>query len=321
MATEAQDIIQARAIEWHIRLRNGGDDAWEDFAAWLAEDPQHAEAYDAIERVDHAIEPLLPDLVFREAANDSDELATPLSRPTRRWFLSGGALAAAIVAAFALGPSLISSRYNVVTGPGERRTVALDPGTQVVMNGSTRMTFDSKDARFAELAQGEALFRIRHDSVHPFVLKLGENRVEDAGTVFNVVRSPSEVRVAVAEGKVIYNPDRDRIVLDPGQVLADRDGSTRIRVTRVPVQGVGSWEKGGLSYTGDPMSQVAGDLSRALGVRIIVAPSVTDRPFSGSIVLNGKGPEQVRRLERALNVRLEQGPEGWTMKPADGAGR
>ncbi len=321
MATEAQDIIQARAIEWHIRLRNGGDDAWEAFAAWLAKDPQHAEAYDAIERVDHAIEPLLADVVFREAANDSEELATPPSRRTRRWFLGGGAIAAAIVTALVLGPSLVSSRYGVVTGPGERRTVTLDPGTQVVLNGSTRMIFDSNDARFAELAQGEALFRIRHDSVHPFVLRLGGNRVEDAGTVFNVVRSPSEVRVAVAEGKVIYNPDSDRIALDPGEALADRDGSTGVRVTRVPVQAVGAWEKGRLSYTGDPMSQVAGDLSRVLGVRIIAAPSLTDRAFSGSIILTGKGPEQIRRLERALNVQLEQGPDGWTMMPADGAGR
>lgn len=321
MATEAQDMIQARAIEWHIRLRNGGDDVWEAFAVWLAEDPRHGEAYDAIERIDHAIEPMLTDMVFREAANDSDELATPPLRPTRRWLLGGGVLAAAIVTALTLGPWLISSRYGVVTAPGERRTVTLDPGTQVVLNGSTRMTFDSKDARFAELAQGEALFQIRHDSVRPFVLRLGDNRVEDAGTVFNVVRSPSEVRVAVAEGKVIYNPDSDRIALDPGQALADRDGFIGIRVTRVPVQAVGAWERGRLSYIGDPMSQVADDLSRALGVRIIVALSLSDRPFSGSIILNGKGPEQIRRLERALNVRLEQGPEGWTMKPANGAGR
>jgi transmembrane sensor len=57
-----------------------------------------------------------------------------------------------------------------VTGPGERRIVALDPGTQLVLNGSTSLTFDRGDARFSSLAPGEALFRVRHDSAHPFTL-------------------------------------------------------------------------------------------------------------------------------------------------------
>lgn len=321
MAAETQDIIRTRAIQWHIRLRDGGDDAWESFAAWLADDPRHPQAYEAIERMDETIEPLLPNLVFREAANDSEALSHLPLRPTRRWFLGGGALAAAIVAVLALGPSLMSSRYDVVTGPGERRIVTLDTATEVSLNGSTRMTFDRKNARFAALEQGEALFRVRHDSTRPFVLELGDNRVEDAGTIFNVVRLPREVRVAVAEGKVIYNPDRDRIGLDPGQTLVDREDSADIRVTRVPVHAVGSWEKGRFSYVRTPISQVADDLSRTLGVRIAVAPPLADRPFSGSIILTGKEREQIRRLEPALNVQIERDPQGWTMKPAGSAER
>lgn len=321
MASEAQESIQAQAIEWHIRLRDGGDAAWDMFVDWLAEDPRHAQAYEAIESTDLAIEPLLAKIDFRSAANDREAAVSSPVRPTRRWFVGGGALAASILAALALGPQLISSRYDVVTGPGERRIVTLDPATQVLLNGSTRMTFDRKDARLAGLTQGEALFRVRHDSAHPFVLELGENRIEDAGTVFNVVRQSREVRVAVAQGKVIYHRARDRIALDRGQALVDRGGSAGIRVTDVAVQAVGSWEKGQLRYVQSPMSQVAADLARTLGVRITMTPALADRPFSGSIMLGGKGPEQMRRLELALNVRLSQGPDGWTMKPADGARR
>src|SRR5688572_19027825 len=129
MAPDTQDNIQARAIEWHIRLRDGGDAVWEAFAEWFAEDPRHAEAYEMIENTDLAIEPLLPRVVFREAANDSEApVASPVRR-TRRWFLGGGALAASLVAALVLVPQLSSSRYDIATGPGERRTVTLDPAT------------------------------------------------------------------------------------------------------------------------------------------------------------------------------------------------
>lgn len=321
MAHEAEDAIRARAIEWHIRIRDGGDATWEAFAEWLAEDSRHAEAYKTVESADLAIEPLLGDLVFREAANDSEIPVTPPVRRTRRWFLGGGALAASLVAALLLAPQLMSSRYEVVTGPGERRIVTLDPATQVVLNGSTRMTFDRRNARFAALEEGEALFRVRHDSANPFILELGNDRLKDAGTIFNVVRQPSKVRVAVAEGKVIYNPEREGVALNAGQALVDRSGPTGIRITSVPVQAVGSWEKGRLTYSQVPMSEVAADLARTLGVRIVVAPSLADRPFSGSIALDGKSPEQFRRLELALNVSMESGPAGWTMKPADGARR
>jgi len=321
MAPKTQDSIRMEAIEWHIRLRDGGDDAWDRFAEWLAENPLHAEAYDAIERMDHAIEPLLGDVVFHEAANDSDELATRPLRSKRRWVLGGGIMAAAVVSAFVLAPSMLSSRYDVTTGPGERRVVTLDPATQVVLNGSTRMTFDRENPRFAAMDEGEALFRIRHDGARPFVLEVGDNRVEDAGTVFNVVRVPSQVRVAVAEGKVIYNPHRDRIMLDPGQILVDESGADRVRVTQVPPETVGAWEKGQLSYYQAPMSQVAADIARNLGMHVTVPPALADRAFSGSIALRGKGPDEIRRLELALNVHLVPDGDGWTMKPVDGAGR
>ncbi|WP_436812913.1 FecR family protein [Sphingomonas sp. DT-204] len=321
MGAETQDSVRERAIEWHVRLRHGDDATWEAFAEWLAEDPRHAEAYDEIERTDLAIEPLLPGVVFREAANDVDVPIAPPGRRARRWVVVGGALAASVAAAVVLVPQLASGRYDVATGPGERRTVTLGPATRIVLNGSTRMTFDRKDPRFAALTEGEALFRVRHDGAKPFRLELGEDRVEDAGTIFNVARGMGEVRVAVAEGKVVYNPGRDAVPLDAGQALVDRSGSKIVRVTRIPVEAVGSWEKGRLVYSGAPMSEVAADLGRALGVRIAVSPAIADRPFSGAIALDGSRAEQRKRLELALNVVLEAGPHGWTMKPADGAVR
>lgn len=321
MPSDSRDGIEARAIEWHIRLRDGGDAIWEGFAEWLEEDPRHAAAYDAIEQADLAIEPLLPHVVIREAANDVEERAEPPTRRGWRWALAGGGLAASVAAAFLLLPQAESSRYEIATHPGERHVVQLDPATRVTLNGATRMTFDRKDPRFASLTRGEALFQVRHDSTRPFRLKVGANIVEDAGTVFNVVHETGEVRVAVAEGKVVYNPGRSAVPLGAGQALVDREGSDAVAVTRIPVERVGSWKTGSLGYSAAPLSQVAADLSRAMNVRIAVVPAMADRPFSGAITLDGSGPEQFRRLELALNVRLEKGPDGWIMKPVAGAGQ
>jgi transmembrane sensor len=315
--------LQTRAIEWHVRLRHGDDATWGAFADWLAQDPSHQEAYEAIEQTDLAIEPLLPQVVFPGTAPDADKPAgTPVPvPPSRRWWLTGGALAASIAAVVAFLPQLASSRYDVTTGPGQRQTVALDATTQVILNGSTRMSFDRKNPRFASLASGEALFRVHHDNAKPFTLEIGSNRIQDVGTAFNVVRDSSQVRIAVAEGKVIYSTRAQAVPLGAGQALLARSDSATVRVTTTPIASVGAWQKGRLVYSGEPLSQVAADLGRSLGVHIVVSPTIADRPFSGAIALDGTGSEQLERLKMALNVNLEAGPAGWTMKPFDNGGR
>lgn len=320
MGSEMEDSVRARAIEWHIRLRHGDDADWDAFAGWLAEDASHAEVYGEVERSDLAIEPLLPHVIFREAANDVEEPAEPQTPRSRRWVLAGGALAASIAIGVALVPQFASSRYEVVTGPGERQLVTLDPGTQVLLNGSTRITFDHKNSRFASLVAGEALFKVRHDGTRPFKLDVGDKRVEDVGTIFNVVRDAGEVRVAVAEGKVIYDPEKDAIALDAGQTLVDEEG-TAVHVASAPIASVGAWQTGRLVYSGEPLSRVATDLGRSLGVRITAASTIADHPFSGAIVLNGTGTAQLERLAPALNVTLEAEGDGWVLKSAEGAER
>ena len=319
MRPDGDDGIEARAIEWHVRLRDGDDATWEAFADWMAADERHAQAYDAIEQTDLALEPLLPHVTIAEAANDVGAIRAP-RRLTRRWWLAGGAMAAAAALAVAVGPQLGSSRYEVLTQPGERQVVELAPGTQVTLNGGTRMTFDRRNPRFAALDGGEALFHVRHDAAKPFRLTVGDRIVEDAGTIFNVVHADGEVRVAVAEGKVIYDAGRKAAPLDAGQQMVERGGQRR--VTAVAPQVVGIWAHGSLAYASAPLSQVAADLSRALGVRITVAPAIADRPFSGAINLEGNDPGQLKRLGPALNVRLARTADGgWRMEPVGRAER
>ena len=323
MSLDTPDRVRARAIEWHIRLRDGDDATWEAFAEWIAADPRHASAYDQVEAADHALDPLLPEVVVREAANDMDETEQGdeggYAPPPRRWRrgLAGGAIAASIAAVLLLVQGSDSSRYQVTTAPGERQVITLDASTRVTLNGGTRMTFDRKDPRYASLASGEAYFQVRHDAANPFRVEVGGNIVEDAGTIFNVVREDDEVRVAVAEGKVVYNPGSRAVALDAGQALVDRRGATR--VSRVPAAVVGSWKTGTLVYDAAPLARVAADLSRVLDEPVASAPSVAGRPFTGTITLDGSGSAHFARLGAALGVAIEKREGRWIMGPAGSA--
>jgi transmembrane sensor len=324
MTAETPEPIATSAILWHIRLRDGDDAAWADFVEWLAEDPRHGAAYDRIEAADQALDPLLPDLVFRAAANDEAPDApgedTPRRHLWRRGAAVGGLLAASLAAVLLFGPLIASTRYDAVTGPGEHRQIALDANTTITLNGATRITLDRKDKRFAALVTGEALFQVRHDAAHPFTLALGKQRVVDIGTLFDVVRDSGGVRLAVAEGKVAYRPDGasddgQSVPVAAGQALSDTADGDTIRVTDAPAGSVGGWRKSRLVYAAAPLAEVAADIARTLGLRITVAPAIARRPVSGSIALAGRGAAEARRLGAVLDVTIVTGRDGWMIEP------
>ncbi|WP_068085144.1 FecR family protein [Novosphingobium rosa] len=324
--TETASDLTETALRWHIRLRNGGDADWDAFADWLAQNPDHAEAYAEVEAMDHALDSALPDLHFPApqpaepqpvAANDD------APAPARRWRWAagaGGALAAGLVLALVGGPfgEHGSSRYQITTAPGESRTIDLDAGTQITLNGDTQMVFDRKDARFARLDHGEALFAVQHDTQHPFTLEMGTSRIVDIGTLFNVVSLPDQTRIAVAEGAVDYRPDGQSIPLHAGQQMQADTAAGTARVSPIDHDTVGSWRHRRLSYDGSPLEQVAQDLGRVLGAAIRVDARIAHRPVFGTIDVQDITPVRIPLLASALNVRVVKQGKTWILKPAHG---
>lgn len=302
------DDIQTEALLWRLRLRYPDAESQREFQAWLDEDPHHAAAYDASAGGKPA--PCLR----RMAANDAPDGARFGGRAKILW--GGGIATASIATAIALAvvlPQFRAAPYEIATGPGGQRIVALDAGTRITLAGDTRMRFDRHDPRTATLLAGRALFQIRHDAAHPFAVEVAGRIIQDVGTVFDVSSTQGDVRVAVSEGSVIYNPDRDAVTLRPGDGVIDAASSTTLRLISAPVASVGGWRNGQFVYAGEPLGNVAADLARALGVRITVTPGIATRPFSGAITLDGKDPRQLLRLMPALNATIRRTPDGWTM--------
>ncbi len=270
------------ALGWVIRTRDPDFTDWEGFTLWLEADPAHGAAYDALMAADSEMDSFIPaaPVAMPAAANDA---GSPSDRRPMRWF-AGGAVAAVLVAAVSFAVSNRSDIYSVTTRPGETRTIALDDGTRVEMNGGTTMRFDRKDTRFAALDAGEAAFTVRHDAANPFRVTVGDDVFEDAGTVFNIVHSAQITRIGVSEGKVIYNPKAEAIALPAGRGLTD--DAQGLHVMDVAPASVASWRRGQLIYANAPVTQVAEDAARSLGIAVHVAPAASAARFTGTIRLD-----------------------------------
>lgn len=313
MTADTKDGIEDAAIDWHIRCRDADSATWEAFTRWLGEDVRHLAAYDAIVALDLDIEEALmaraPSLTLVSNENAYD------ARSPRRWWI-GGALAASAAALVAIlaGPNLrASSRYEIATAPGQTRTIAMGDGTQITLNGATRMTFDRRDKRFAALESGEAVFIVRHDPAHPFALDLGAVRVSDVGTVFNVVRESAGTTVEVREGSVLYDVVNEAIPVKAGQSLRATTASSRIVVTSKRPESIATWREGRLDYGMESFAVIARDLSRNLGTSVIVDPALAERRFSGTIALDRNHKRLFARLGALLGVTIRQDGASWRM--------
>jgi transmembrane sensor len=314
MEQGAHQDIQAEAIAWHIRLRDGGAEDWDAFVHWLEVDPAHSAAYDAVALADAA---LTAEAVQRPAANDNGQGGRWSAG--RRWATALAAAGALFLLGLIALPWLTAGpdRYEVATAAGQHRTAPLGDGGSVQLNGATRLILDRNDPRYAELVAGEATFSIRHDAAQPFVVVAGDHRVQDSGTTFNLVRDRGRFSVAVIEGSVVYDPDGAAVPLAAGQTLrADRAG--RPVVGREDPQAMTGWQRGQLSYRAAPLEIVAGDLSRSLGVEVAVDPELMALPFAGSIRVDR---DAVTSLASTLGLQARRTGDSWLIEPHSRAPR
>ena len=310
------------AIAWHIGLDQADGETWHRFTAWLEADPAHADAYDRLtmenaalstERLDALLPPPSPVAAVRAER-----------RSWLRWSGYGGsAVAAAAAAWIALVPATMerSDSYVVETNPGMRHSLKLADGTRVEMNGGTRLQLDRNHPRVATLERGEAMFHVVHHADQPFEVRSGGVTLRDVGTAFNVARAAGELRVAVAEGSVLYRPEREAVLLTRGMALAARDGEDRLTLSHVEPGTVGGWRGGHLDFRDTRLATVAADLSRSTGSRIDVAPELAGRSFTGTLRLDRPGVEVARSLALLSAGDLRRDGPGWMIVPRSGGAR
>lgn len=84
---------------------------------------------------------------------------------------------------------------RIYTPAGSKTSIVLPDGTEVWLNCFSTLTYTtagfSSGRREVSLV-GEAMFKVKHDSLHPFIVHTKNFDVTDLGTVFNVQAYPED---------------------------------------------------------------------------------------------------------------------------------
>lgn len=154
------------------------------------------------------------------------------------------------------------------TAEGEMITLTLADGTEVKLNGNSKLVyphrFEKGKERIVSL-EGEAFFRVRHNAEAPFVVDAGGVLTKDLGTAFNVKAFPAgECKVTLVEGSVAVVAKGGKhgpVVLSPGQEYSANQETMKPRVKTVDAEETTAWADGVYCYRDKTLEYVVSDLA------------------------------------------------------------
>jgi transmembrane sensor len=264
MAGPDRDAIYEQAALWWARRHESGAEVRAAFAHWLAADPLHAEAFDAVERAWDAFDDALPDADAVDAeefaVTPSAVLARRATRPvSRRWFGAGlmGAAAAAGAGIFVWQKSRTET-YEFTTGIGERRRETLADGSSVDLDANSHLRVELNGwKRKLDLVKGRVLFDVARDESRPFVVTAATETVTALGTLFWVEVRNAETTVSLIRGRVRAETTSDSVELAPGDLVAF-SGGHRLRLAHgIDASVTQAWRTGRLVFDNEPLGRVA----------------------------------------------------------------
>jgi transmembrane sensor len=304
------DARRAReqAAMWLTRLDRGiAADERAEFKHWLSEVTNHRALVD-MARLWRGMD------VMSVLAELFPLTTSRLNRPPARSFYSmvlSAAAAASIVGlltVFMTGQSpwslfrqpkaatmaVVNEGYG--TGVGETRVVHPGDGSTLTMNTNSAMVvIFSPPARDVYLLRGEASFSITRDATRPFYLHAGKRVLEVEGADFNVrLVSPDRMELTVSDGrvKVVPAPDavfnraaarvapiarRESLVYEQEFAIVEPQEETVRRLEPLELDAHLAWQRGMLSFQGEPLEQALSEVARYINTDFILSDEALHR--------------------------------------------
>ncbi|MDF0729583.1 FecR family protein [Pseudomonas entomophila] len=313
------DAITDAAAHWCMRLHADDCTAAErsTFERWLAADPRHAEEYQAMVEIWQTA-----DLLPRQST-----VVQPLPiaiRPGRQrnWRPLASAAAITLLALPLAGwvgweQGWLPSSYQHVQATDQLRQVRLSDGSDVQLNLHTELRYlNYKDRRQVTLLDGEAFFKVSHDSEHPFIVRAGHGQTRVTGTQFNVWKYQDQVKVTLVEGSVLVssNGDDGGYRLGPGMQASYRVGDFEPQLAQSDDYANSlAWRSGRLVLDNLSLAQALPVINRYLEKPLLLADGSVGSIRISGIYNTREVSRLVDSLPKVLPIYLTRSKDGSTV--------
>jgi len=300
--------IYEEATQWLIKHREAGLDLQEKsaFDTWLRESPQHVRAYlemsavwEDVPALDASWNPAAEQLIDHVRGEGNivrfaHNAPAPPPAATSRAGRNGSAVKffalAATIVIIAVGMTAWHwfNLNTYTTDVGEQRSIVLADGSTVDLNSRSRVRIHfAGSQRDVDLLDGQALFRVAHDSSRPFIVHSGTADVRAVGTQFDVYRKRAGTVVTVVEGKVAIVSSAfaaaqdltagEQLTVPSGRPSAAGNSYTPERQRHANVATATAWTQRTLVFDSSPLTDVAEEFNRYNTRQLVITDPVLSR--------------------------------------------
>ena len=294
--------LMAEAAYWVARLHGPSRNRKMELAclAWQATSPAHSAAFELCTDSWEMVGGITVRDVYAAASVRREAETERLRRSRSRWLV--GLISGFLLFGSVFGVLQWRDRGVYATETGEQRSIALEDGTRVSLNTSTRVRVEFQAGRRrVDVVAGEALFEVAKDPTRPFVVHAAGSDVVALGTSFVVRVNEGDRRDALAvtllAGRVSVQPTKDSPVQfgAVGLTAGDRvriargsqkpeEGRGRASVDRPSIDQATAWKRGEIVFDGSTLAEAVGEINRYSRSSIVLlgGPAVEERKVSGT---------------------------------------
>lgn len=194
-------------------------------------------------------------------------------------------LAASTVGAVGLGRAFLTDGERHETRRGQQSVARLVDGSSISLNTDTRLDVSvDSSKRHVRFMEGEALFTIARDEARPFIVNLGNARVEVLGTAFNIRKKTDVVELTVTHGLVSVigasgqgtRVGAGKTTLIRPDVIATTDLDEALLRQRV------AWQDGYIELNAETLDQAVAEFNRYRDQPILIGdPRIASLAIAG----------------------------------------
>ncbi len=241
------------------------------------------------------------------------------------WYMTAAVFIGFIIMAGAVYWTFFHQQTSYVTTYGEVKEIILPDGSQITLNGNSRLYYTShwEEAEAREVwLEGEAFFHVQDISQHvgledesvpegyKFIVHTHDLNIIVLGTQFNVNSRSDQVKVVLNSGKVKIKVADDtlgnEIFMEPGEMVAYDVNRKTIGKQTVDPKNYSSWRDNYLVFDEVPLYEVAEILEDTYGVQITFEGKEVSRKIIRSTIPSDDIDILLKALPQSCEVKVNR---------------
>ncbi len=197
--------------------------------------------------------------------------------------------------------------FKLFIPSGKHYNLILSDGTHILLNGNSQISFIDQHItdQINVKLQGEAFFKVAHNTAAPFKIKASEMLVKVYGTTFNLSNYASQkyTQVALLKGSVkVETPEQSQFIV-PGQ-QAVLNSKQKLEVKPADFTQITAWIDNSLYFKSERLIDIINKLENRYQIHFIIPDlALQNLKFTGKINKNDDLLQFLKILEYTEGIK------------------